>query len=370
MFVVAARLAALTHHVAVGRVMEKTLRESCGIETVRQLYEKRAEVYFLFKPASANFLLRASIGYSEGQHRESTEDEGGEADEALHRKGISHERTFSPTSSWSDMCTKLEGITLSLVQDLRERTLRPKTITLKVKLANFDILSRATTRDVALFQNHNNRHSAQDLVDIVIQLLKEAKREHDAGGASKKTKIAAAATKAGPSSFSVRLLGVRCSNFQSEDNQLSLDRFRVTRGLDDTQKPPSNTQQPNISSTAALRISNTSPVANPYISPKSMSPQREKPGENRANSKRALYKSSTAPETKPSGLQPSETVSIQCPICNTNFHSSKHDNAVINAHIDACLNATTVKQLAKQETECADERARKKKRRLADFFAS
>ena len=165
----------------IGRVMEKTLRGACGVETIKDLFDKRAEVYLLFKPASAKFLLRASIGYSDSKHRQDStaEDESDDAEEALNRKGISHERTFSPTSIWSEMCTKLEGITLALVQDLRR--LRPKTITLKIKLANFHILSRSTTREIALFENCNQRQSSIDLVDIVINLLKEAKHEYENG---------------------------------------------------------------------------------------------------------------------------------------------------------------------------------------------
>ncbi len=69
-----------------------------------------------------------------------------EDDEAFQRKGISHERTFAPISSWSDLCNKLETIMLSLVQDLRDRNLMPQTDTLnlKVKLASFDILRAQT----------------------------------------------------------------------------------------------------------------------------------------------------------------------------------------------------------------------------------
>mmetsp|Transcript_13349 Transcript_13349/g.23437 ORF Transcript_13349/g.23437 Transcript_13349/m.23437 type:complete len:391 (-) Transcript_13349:12-1184(-) len=357
----------------IGRVMEKTLRGVCAIETVKDLYDKRAEVYLLFKPATAQFLMRASIGYAEGKHHESTEEESGDTEEALHRKGMSHERTFSPTSSWSDMCTRLEGITLSLVQDLRERNLRPKTITLKVKLANFDILTRATTRDVALFQNCNDRQSSQDLVDSVINLLKEAKREHEHGGSTKKSKIALPIPNTN-SPFSVRLLGVRCSNFQLEkDNQSSLDRYRTVAHLDNADEPPDLLA-------SRSRDSNNSPmVKNPYLSPQAM-PLREKILGNEAkrsttSSKRTLYTSSPSVPKPDCAKMSTETTGVdeisskvQCPICQKHFQIDKHGNAEMNAHIDACLNATTVKQLAKEETKCADERTKKKRRRLADFF--
>lgn len=367
----------------IGRVMEKMLRGVCEVETVNDLYDKRAEVYYLFKPATAQFLMRACIGYAEGKHRESNEDESGDTEEALNRKGISHERTFSPTSSWSDMCTRLEGITLSLIQDMRERDLRPKTITVKVKLANFEILSRATTRDVALFQNCNNKTSSQDLVDIVINLLKEAKKEYENGGATSNAtnKIAApkaTATKTGASQFSVRLLGVRCSNFQLEkDNQSSLDKYRLSPFPTD-----SGEIEESIDANDAPQCNNKSPkVKNPYLSPKSISPleniSHNKTKSSNVSSKRSLYtpppidpsndKTSNPTDSAKDGSAAENGAQIECPICQKIFQTN---NAEMNAHIDACLNASTVKELAKEETRCADERRKKKRRRLKDFFGS
>jgi len=341
----------------IGRVMEKTLRGVCDIETVQDLYNKRAEVYFLFKPASAQSLLRVSIGYSESKHRESNED-GDDTEEALHRKGISTERTFSPTSDWIQMCTKLEGISMSLVQDLREKSLRPKTITLKIKLANFDILTRATTRDIALFGAKNQRQSAQDLVDIVIRLLKDAKREHD-----KKNKAPAElSTKKIP--FSVRLLGVRCSNFQiGKDNQSSIIHYQVTKGSSDTDKVSADSSSDK-----------RSPVKNPY-SPKLTNEHVEKKRVNsKINPEHSLgIKPSPSNPKAGNNITSTENANtdfgtdIQCPICQAYFKSGKVD---INAHIDSCLNAATVKQLAKEETHEWNQRNKKKKRKLGDFFGS
>ena len=360
----------------IGRVMEKMLNGVCGIETVKDLYDKRAEVYHLFKPASAQFLLRACIGYKEGKRSsDSTEDESGDTDESLNRKGISHERTFSPTSSWSDMCTRVEGITLSLIRDLRERSLKPKTITLKVKLANFEILSRATTRDVALFQNCNQRQSSQDLVDMVIHLLKDAKREYENGDSSKTKKNSKPAAKTG-GPFSVRLLGVRCSNFSLlKDNQSSLDKYRTARSMgepteEEADELPGDERNPR--------------VTNPYISPKSIYPHsRDTTANNEGaatSSKRSLYASAPpnmqnndsaeiAAKTVPIDAKEAGMTEIQCPICQKIFRPRSDDsNAEVNAHIDACLNASTVKEMAKEETRCADARTQKKRKRLTDFF--
>lgn len=298
----------------IGRVMEKTLFGACGIETVKDLFDARADVQFLFKEATANFLLRASIGYSDpNKHREDADDESGGGD-ALQRKGISHERTFTPTSSWPELCNKLCNITQSLVEDLRQRNLMPKTITLKVKLASFDIITRAVTRNVALSfdQNSTQSASAQDLVDITVTLLKEAK------------------AKTGKSGFSVRLLGVRCSNFQLEkETQFSMDRY--------CQK-----------TTAPL------PTGNPYASPKrNTKVDSTKP--------LASIQKEAASETPPSNH-------VYCPMCNKSFLADQND--AINQHIDACLNASTVRELCREENVCADERAKKKKKRINDFFVA
>ncbi|KAL7450090.1 hypothetical protein ACHAWC_002073 [Mediolabrus comicus] len=299
----------------IGRVMEKTLFGACGIETVKDLFDACADVQFLFKEATANFLLRASIGYSDcNKHREDADDESGGAD-VLQRKGISHERTFAPTSSWSELCNKLSNITQSLVEDLRQRNLMPKTVTLKVKLASFDILTRAVTRNVALSfdQNSTQSASAQDLVDIAVTLLKEAKAKTD-----------------GKSGFSVRLLGVRCSNFQLEkETQFSMDRY--------CQK-----------ATVPL------PTGNPYASPKrNAKVDSTKP--------LASIQEEAASETPPSNH-------VCCPMCNKSFLSDEND--AINQHIDACLNASTVRELCREENVCADERAKKKKKKcINDFFS-
>ncbi len=246
-----------------------------------------------------------------------------EDDEAVHRKGISHERTFAPMSSWSDLCNKLETITLSLVHDLRERNLMPKTVTLKVKLASFDILTRALTRNMAFVFDPNSTQSSspQELVDISVNLLKEAKRDRD---------------KMNKGRFTVRLLGVRCSNFQlHKETQFSLDKYCQT-----TCRPP--------------------PIINPYASPK-----REVLASNSTN----CLEETSSPKEDAKKAPHGNLGQISCPMCNKIFPSDQ--NHALNTHIDSCLNATTIRELCKEETVSADERAKKKqKRTLNDFFTS
>ena len=146
-------------------------------------------------------------------------------------------------------------------------------------------------------------------------------------------------------------LGVRCSNFQiGKDNQSLLCQV------------PSSGDTGKASADASSYT--RSPVKNPY------SPKK------RVNSKMSpKHNCKSSPSNPKAGNNITSTenantdfgTDIQCPICQAYF---KSDNVDINAHIDSCLNAATVKQLAKEETHEWNLRNKKKKRKLGDFFGS
>eukprot|EP00978_Attheya_sp_CCMP212_P005995 scaffold13481_cov49-Attheya_sp.AAC.3 len=77
----------------IGRVMEKMLN-AFDIHIVHDLYKERALVQFLFKPASARFLLRAALG-SSNDSLDPEDEEAGSSSSGSGQKGISKERTFS-----------------------------------------------------------------------------------------------------------------------------------------------------------------------------------------------------------------------------------------------------------------------------------
>ncbi|OEU10018.1 DNA/RNA polymerase, partial [Fragilariopsis cylindrus CCMP1102] len=126
----------------VGRVTEKLLQQVCNIHTGLELYEKRGLVQFLFQPATAEFLLKSSVGCSgEGSSFASFGTEQEESSD--HQKGISRERSFSPESDWALLNIKLEEISRMLSEDMKRKSVMGHTVTVKVKLANFDVLNRA-----------------------------------------------------------------------------------------------------------------------------------------------------------------------------------------------------------------------------------
>ena len=181
----------------VGRVTEKILN-AFNINTVQDLYDQRALVQFTFsKQATAGFLLQRSVGWSDSDSKADDDETG---NESAGQKGISKERTFQPGKTWTEINSKLEDIAHSLSSAMKQKDIWAHTITLKCKLHTFDVLtrSRSMARGVYL-------QSAQDIIPIVAQILADLKKEHKGG------------------LFSVRLLGIRASNFREESDSRQPD---------------------------------------------------------------------------------------------------------------------------------------------------
>lgn len=61
------------------------------------------------------------------------------------RKGMSLERTFPPMTRESDMLTLLEDLSHKLAEDLKAEGLKGRTVTLKLKTTDFQVLTRSKT---------------------------------------------------------------------------------------------------------------------------------------------------------------------------------------------------------------------------------
>jgi DNA polymerase kappa len=291
----------------IGRVTDKILH-AFGITTVQQLYEQRALVRFLFSPATARFLLSASLGHS------SSSSTGGEASE---RKGISRERTFPSGQPWPNVQSRLEDIARKLSADMVAKDLRAHTITVKVKLHTFDVLSRSRTmaRGVYLQQS-------EELVKLATELALELKKQHKG-------------------TFSVRLLGVRCSNFQGDEeradcvNQMNMDQFLCSPRKDGTKRA-------------------ASPISQSRASADNSTSQRHLSASVQSTQHAAVHDRTQEASEKQS-----------CPMCGQVIR--KQDNDAVNRHVDSCLNSAMVRQVIQEESLAASSE-RSKKRRLTDFF--
>ncbi|CAD6192766.1 unnamed protein product [Caenorhabditis auriculariae] len=163
----------------IGRVSEAHL-QACGISTVGDMLEKRAIFPLVFSLLSQESFLRTALGL---RGRPSSGDPK--------RKSVSVERTFGGTSDENLLKDEHRQICEYLFIDLGKNGIRGgKTITLKLKLASFDVLTRSLTPGKLIT-------SLEDIYGFSMELLaKELGQE-------------------------IRLIGVRLSQltFLDEENQ-------------------------------------------------------------------------------------------------------------------------------------------------------
>jgi DNA polymerase kappa len=325
----------------IGRVQEKIL-SAFMVFSVSDLYEQRALVRLLFTPITATFLLHASLGCSSSNASSSSEDTG--------QKGVSRERTFQPIHSWSEINVRLEDIGKLLSDDMKRKDLWGQTVSVKVKLLNYDVLSKSRT-----LPNGAGVQACNDLVDIAASLL--SKIRLDLKG----------------SQFSVRLLGIRCSNFVPRDADqnresfddpngvasrrqtraplVTLDRFITVKkknllGFHSQEEPPA--QSSPAMADSGITGDEIDQIFNDKIPRSVLMPSDGVPP------KESL---STRTQTK------SSVQLVSCPLCGCTF--SEVDNLALNRHIDSCLNVVAVREVLHGSHHTTGT----KRKRISDYFA-
>ncbi len=385
----------------VGRVTEKLLQNVCKIHTGMDLYQKRGLVRFLFQPATAKFLLKASVGCS-GEGSASTFGMEGEEESTSSsdcQKGISKERTFQPESDWAQLNIRLEDISRSLAKDMMRKSVMGHTITVKVKLETFDVFSRSKTLKRGVYIQN-----PEDLATIASELFSEIRAAHQ-----KKNKR---------NRFSVRLLGIRCSNlieessFGGKQQEGAIDKFlssSFVKGSNSGVSPRRDLSHDKNTATTE-NTKSRSPVVKVYASKQSsrkspINPYKHCVGttdsisvkdeiEERTNKKfcRVLSndenttlahwhqpmteeKQNNTPEHE--GNKNEESRLVQCPLCQRSFLAK--DNDRLNAHIDICLNgvngASTLRRVIREEESLLPNNRNSsttslpaKRQRLTDFW--
>ncbi|OUM69543.1 hypothetical protein PIROE2DRAFT_57285 [Piromyces sp. E2] len=170
----------------IGKVAEKTLNE-LGIKTCGELKDNMVYIKELFKPASYQFLLSASLGLGKTTIENKWE-----------RKSISIERTFLNTSDNQKLYNKLFEISCKLAEDIKKNNLKGKSVTLKLKTSSFEILTRCLTISKYIYQQ-------EDLYKIGKKLLNSYMKERP--------------------NQSYRLMGLRLSSFLDKKNGAFLDKY-------------------------------------------------------------------------------------------------------------------------------------------------
>ncbi|GAA6015594.1 hypothetical protein JCM11491_007168 [Sporobolomyces phaffii] len=183
-----------------GRVTE-TLLNAIGFEKVGDLYTRRAELYLvrnhLGQKATFRWLLSLYLGI--GSNRVVRAKRGD-------RKTYGVEKTFRNTDKREELDEILRKIAKSLAKDLNHAEFAGRTITLKIKHANYETLTRAKTPGHGIWIK-----SFKDIYRLGLALLhKEMEDRQAAITRGEKVK--------GGKNFvlNARLLGLRVSNLRDE----------------------------------------------------------------------------------------------------------------------------------------------------------
>lgn len=380
----------------IGRVTDKLLQNVCNIHTGMDLYQKRGLVRFLFQPATANFLLKASVGCSgEGSFFPGAEEES-TTSSSEHQKGISRERTFQSESDWGQLNIRLEEIARMLAKDMMRKNVVGHTITVKVKLETFDVLSRSQSQKRGVYVQN-----PEELATIAAGLFATIRAAHGRNG-----------KKNGKSRFSVRLLGIRCSNLIEESSFKqagTIDRFLTSSPVPDGgsgSSPRGNQGNTNIvrsekhasdsrklilnqrTSQIDRGTSTMMGVAMPFNQNNTLAMNTKLaeravvPSDGKTRAKEQCHTNNHNSDAG-EGIEnkKSEDRFVQCPLCHRSFLAT--DNDRLNAHIDTCLNGiyggSTVRQVVREEesriqirnslaVEDGKASSRARRQRLTDFW--
>lgn len=187
----------------IGGVTETKLH-SLGIETLADVYKKRAEISLLFSDKFCKFIFSSLVGV---QYDRSTDSP---------QQSISKESTFDATNDINFLMDLVEEMALKLANKLDRGQIACKTITLKYKTVNFQIFNKSITLD-------QHTRQSRDIVNAAIKLLLEEHRnEH----------------------LTLRLIGVKVNNlsYPGQKRQKAITNF-VVKGKEACDQINFQTQQ-------------------------------------------------------------------------------------------------------------------------------
>jgi len=122
----------------IGKQTEALLAATFGAATMGDIWNARVAVQRVMAPLQFDFLLRASLGCTETDIVKPPF-----SDRESERKSISVERTFRGLSDRNEIEAKLRHICARLAEDVAQKQVYGRTVTLKYKTTAFDVHSKA-----------------------------------------------------------------------------------------------------------------------------------------------------------------------------------------------------------------------------------
>lgn len=300
----------------VGRVFERELG-SIGIETCGDIYAQRALLTKLFGEKAFQFLAQCYLGLGRTKI---------EPVETHERKSVGTETTFHEIADKEEIRAKLHWAAQELEQDLARTQFKGRTLTLKVKLHTFEVLTRQTAPPRAVCQ-------AKDLYAFALPMLVKLEKEIP--------------------DMRLRLLGLRCTNLVST-KKVSTNFFgagATTRpSLVDTHQCAEPSADHEIGAEEAFEAAARQETQDEMNELEQLSQETPDPG------------APSGAETGIAAAAGSHDVAAQweCPICG---RPQSADDRVFNDHVDFCLSRETIREAVQGESnDSAPEPASKKRK--------
>ncbi|KAH9466134.1 hypothetical protein Pst134EB_001200 [Puccinia striiformis f. sp. tritici] len=266
----------------IGRVTERWL-EVLGVKKCGDIWEQKSKLLLMRSEISFDSLLRAYLGLGQTDIKPSLRES---------RQSVGCETSFKSLSKKEDFLQKLKELSQELAADLSRLQFAGRTLTLKIKLDTFEVLSRSVTPAIV---GQRLLSSAEDLYKHAKQLLEREIEGRHASFAQGKKVIGCN----GARDISIRLLGIKISHLQDQKDCNPVNGNPLQKWM-----------------------------SNPTTSDK----------ETKSN-KGAVSSEETTSNKDVKNVEPSASErndsKWKCPICN--IQMVKNDLQTLNEHVDLCL---------------------------------
>lgn len=154
----------------------ESILNGLGIETCKDVIDRRRDICYLFTKTQANFLLHSCNGISSGELDYEESSEGIDLYWEIlldfldtSRHSISNERTFTPTNDRNFLNEKLKKLICSVYETLVERGyIGCSKITVKVKFSTFKETSKTQSLIEPVILDENVFKIAKVLLDKIL----------------------------------------------------------------------------------------------------------------------------------------------------------------------------------------------------------
>ena len=282
----------------IGRVQEHFLR-ALQIERCADLYEQRAVLQLLCGAAQMRHLMRAALGLGEMRLPR--------ADELEPRKSVSVERTFAPQSNLDVLLDLVAELADALSGALRKRRVAARTVTLKLKLASFEVRTR---------EGRLAGDGAAQLSNVAAHLLR---REVTAAGGQ----------------LTLRLLGLRAGQLLFEDGAGGHLEKRRQLSIVGMMQPLAADQKTSVDKEIADCADDV--VEQNHTESRVQS----------AQSSHSDVSHQSVDEVGATSTQSKEEEKkLVCPVCDTVQLTRSMDD--FNRHLDTCLSRQSIQEAVRQ----------------------